>query len=107
MNRIMMGKLVAIAVLALASNLASAQEQDSGKAGSKVTVVTLYSEAWVAPGMGGGDQSSRPPIQIVNGGVKSAGGSCWELSPTGEIKTVPGECYVLRSAGPGEKPPQQ
>lgn len=71
-----------------------------------VTVVTLYSEVRSAPGIGPESAKvQRPPIQIVDGGVKSSGDSCWELSATGQITTVTGNCYVLRSAAPGEHIP--
>lgn len=71
-----------------------------------VTVVTLYSESRPARGTLRTDgQSERPPIQIVDGGVKSAGPSCWNLVGAGQIVPVAGECFILRSAAPGEKPP--
>jgi hypothetical protein len=71
-----------------------------------VTVVTLYSGTRTANApTSASDKSSRPPIQIVDGGVKSAGASCWQMNDKGQITTVPGNCYVLRSAQPGEQPP--
>jgi len=90
--------------LMLVAGCAQAEGPASAPAGHAVTTVTLYSEARVAPGIGAKPQSDRPPIQIVDGGVKSAEGSCWEMDESGQIRTVPGDCYVLRSA-PGEKPP--
>ncbi|MFX1767938.1 hypothetical protein PWP93_36320 [Paraburkholderia sp. A1RI-2L] len=81
-----------------------------------VTVVTLHSEVRPAPGI---DQKSakpqHPPIQIVGRGVKNAGDSCWELKSAGDsswelndkgqITPLSGDCYILRSAAPGERPP--
>ncbi|MBK3780306.1 hypothetical protein G3A43_08550 [Paraburkholderia aspalathi] len=85
---------------------ADAYAQAGAAPDSSTTVVTLYSEARPAPGTPASDATAqRPPIQIVNGGVKSAGDSCWKLSETGEVITQPGDCYVLRSAKPGETPP--
>lgn len=72
---------------------------------SSTTVVTLYSEVRPAPGTPASNATAQRPIQIVNGGVKSAGDSCWKLSDKGEVITQPGDCYVLRSAQPGETPP--
>jgi len=99
------------AILAAASFLfaaAGAHAQASAPAAQvqDVTVVTLYSQTSRAPvnGLAKKDEG-RPPIQIVDGGVKSAGPSCWKLSDTGEISPTEGECYILRSAGPGEVPP--
>lgn len=84
---------------------AEGQEAPS-KDSRNVTVVTLYSESTPAPGSLAQDREPRrPPIQIVDGGVKSAGPSCWTLSDSGQITTVEGECYILRSAAAGEKPP--
>lgn len=91
--------------LAAAAEIAEAGEPASAPVAHPVTVVTLYSETRSAPGINVKPQSDRPPIQIVDGGVKSADGSCWEMDETGQIRTVPGDCYVLRSAAPGEKPP--
>ena len=74
--------------------------------GHPVTVVTLYSEVRTGPGLSGTEaKPANPPIQIVDGGVKSAGPSCWDLDASGQIVPVAGECFILRSAGPGEKPP--
>ncbi|MGC8213273.1 hypothetical protein [Ralstonia pseudosolanacearum] len=73
---------------------------------SDVTVVTLFSEYRSAAGtLHAGNTAVRPPIQIVDGGVKSAGPSCWYLTDSGQIVHEGGDCYVLRSAAPGEKPP--
>lgn len=77
----------------------------SAPSGSAVTVVTLYSETRPVPGMPASSAPGQAPIRIVNGGVRSAGDSCWQLSDTGQVTTQSGECYVLRSAEPGEKPP--
>ncbi len=96
---------MAFVALMLSAFSAHAEGPASAPAGHAVTVVTLYSETRVAPGIDAKPQSDRPPIQVVNGGVKSAEGSCWEMDDTGQIRPVPGDCYVLRSAGPGEKPP--
>ena len=83
----------------------AAEPPTSGaRAGNTVTVVTLYSEPRPAPGVPANSAAGQPPIRIVNGGVRSAGDSCWKLSDTGLITTQPGDCYVLRSAEPGEPP---
>jgi hypothetical protein len=102
--------LPALAALCVCSTLAYAEGAEGQGAPSKdtqnVTVVTLYSETTPAPGSLVQERGNkRPPIQIVDGGVKSAGPSCWTMSDSGEITPVAGECYVLRSAEPGEKPP--
>ena len=85
----------------------SAQAQSPAEAPgvSNVTVVTLYSETRKSVTALDKGTPQRPPIQIVDGGVKSAGPSCWELSPSGKMTSVAGDCYILRSAGPGEEPP--
>lgn len=71
-----------------------------------ITVVTLYSVSQMANvPVTGSDKLSHPPIQIVNGGVKSGGASCWQLNDRGEITNMPGDCYVLRSAKRGEQMP--
>lgn len=71
-----------------------------------VTVITLFSEYRPAAGsLRADDAVVRPPIQIVDGGVKSAGPSCWYLTDSGQIVPEGGDCYVLRSAAPGEKVP--
>ncbi len=103
--------LSALAALCLCPAFAYAGGADGQAAPSKdtpnVTVVTLYSESTPAPGsLVQQSEPKRPPIQIVDGGVKSAGPSCWTLSDSGEITTVEGECYILRSAAAGEKPPR-
>jgi hypothetical protein len=102
--------LPVLAALCLCSGLAYAGGANGQGAPSKdtqdVTVVTLYSESTPAPGSLAQESGTKqPPIQIVDGGVKSAGPSCWTLSDSGQITPVEGECYILRSAGPGEKPP--
>ncbi|MGA5726639.1 hypothetical protein ACPCHQ_22145 [Ralstonia thomasii] len=103
------GHYVAMALIAfgvvLASGGAHAEDTNAASPGRSVTVVTLYSEARTPFGLTAKEPSGRPPIQIVDGGVKSAGDSCWEMDETGQIRTVPGECYILRSAAAGEKPP--
>lgn len=87
---------------------ASAQEHQAVPKSHDVTVVTLYSESRPARGAAlDGDKPQRAPIQIVDGGVKSAGSSCWELNESGQIASVEGECFILRSAGPGEKVPSR
>lgn len=101
--------LPVLAILGLCSGFAYAGA-DPQKApptdAQNVTVVTLYSETLRAPGaLNADDGSKRPPIQIVDGGVKSGGPSCFALSDSGDVTPVEGECYILRSAGPGEKPP--
>lgn len=102
------GHYVAMALVAfgvvLASSGARAEDTNAPSPGRAVTVVTLYSEARTPFALTAKDQPGRPPIQIVDGGVKSAGESCWEMDETGQIRTVPGECYILRSAAAGEKP---
>lgn len=102
--------LPALAVLCLCSGIAYAGEADGQGAPSKdtqnVTVVTLYSETISAPGPFAQERGTkRPPIQIVDGGVKSPGPSCWTLNDSGDVTPVEGECYILRSAAAGEKPP--
>lgn len=102
--------LPALAALCLCTGLAYAAETEGQGTPSQdtrnVTVVTLYSESTPAPGsLAREREPKRPPIQIVDGGVKSAGPSCWTLSDSGQITTVEGECYILRSAAIGEKPP--
>ncbi|MDO3615398.1 hypothetical protein Q3O97_06030 [Ralstonia pseudosolanacearum] len=83
-----------------------AEEPRSADRKSDVTVVTLFSEYRSAAGsMRTDDPAVRPPIQIVDGGVKSAGPSCWYLTDSGQIVPEGGDCYVLRSAAPGEKLP--
>lgn len=91
----------------LSTNVALAQSPQEAPGARPVTVVTLYSESRPAPGTVPDEgKPQRPPIQIVDGGVKSAGPSCWNLSETGQIVPVAGDCYILRSAViPGEKPP--
>lgn len=97
-------KFAAATLLSLACTAVYAQP--AGEPDSATTVVTLYSHAQPVAGAGAGSDA-QPPIRIVNGGVKSAGDSCWKLSDAGEVITQPGDCYVLRSAAPGEKPPVQ
>jgi hypothetical protein len=100
-------RLTLLAAATLMMNVsAHAQAGASNAPDSDTTVVTLYSETRSAPGAVASDASSqRPPIQIQDGGVKTADDSCWKLSDTGEIIPLPGQCYVLRSAKPGEAPP--
>ncbi|CAJ0804609.1 MULTISPECIES: hypothetical protein [Ralstonia] len=95
------------AMLSMLVSMASqAQVPQPAANAHDVTVVTLYSEFRPAPGtLRTEDKPERPPIQIVGGGVKSAGPSCWDMDESGQIVPVAGECYVLRSAAPGEKPP--
>lgn len=95
------------AILPMLVSMASqAQVPQPAANAHDVTVVTLYSEFRPAPGTLRNDvKPDRPPIQIVDGGVKSAGPSCWDMDESGEIVPVAGECYVLRSAAPGEQPP--
>ncbi|AET95516.1 hypothetical protein BSFA1_81940 (plasmid) [Burkholderia sp. SFA1] len=96
---------VALAHL-LVANIAHAEDQASAP-DSSVTVVTLRSEWRPVNGAitRNGDQPSHQPITIVDGGVKSAGHSCWKLSDTGQSVSVPGNCYMLRSAEIGETTP--
>lgn len=99
--------LAALIVLAqlLVAPTAQAEAPRNADRYSDVTVVTLYSEYRSATGsLRADDTAVRPPIQIVDGGVKSAGPSCWYLNDSGQIVPEGGDCYVLRSA-PGEKPP--
>ncbi|WP_425953099.1 hypothetical protein [Ralstonia pseudosolanacearum] len=105
----MLKKNMAVIACAFAAAAAAAHAQPQATApDSAVTVVTLYSETRPAIGvMGREDKPARPPITIANGGVKSAGDTCWKLSDTGELTPVAGDCYVLRSAEPGERPPAQ
>ena len=99
---------VLAAILGLTATASHALDLQPAANGHPVTVVTLYSEVRTAPGLHGTEANpARPPIQIVDGGVKSAGPSCWDLDASGQIVPVAGECFVLRSAGPGEKPPVQ
>lgn len=96
---------VALAHL-LVANIAHAEDQASSP-DSSVTVVTLHSEWQPVNGAitRNGNQPSHQPITIIDGGVKSAGGSCWKLSDTGQLVSVPGNCYMLRSAEIGETMP--
>lgn len=94
------------AILAITATPSQALDLQPAANSRPVTVVTLYSEVRTAPGLPGSEaKPAKPPIQIVDGGVKSAGPSCWDLDASGQIVPVAGECFVLRSAGPGEKPP--
>ncbi|HIH2745219.1 TPA: hypothetical protein ACYLN4_000897 [Burkholderia lata] len=93
-------------VLGLTATTAHALDLQPAASGHPVTVVTLYSEVRTGPGFPGAEgKLATPPIQIVDGGVKSGGPSCWDLDASGQIVPVAGECFILRSAGPGEKPP--
>lgn len=100
---------VAFVLMALATALVTGNSfaQRNASPDSAVQVVTLYSVPLPESGLRAGEKAQQPPIKIVNGGVKSAGGSCWHLSDTGQITAVPGDCYVLRSAEVGERPPSQ
>jgi hypothetical protein len=90
----------------LSTNIALAQSPQEAPGVHPVTVVTLYSESRPAPGTVPDEgKPKRPPIQIIDGGVKSAGPSCWNLTESGQIVPVAGDCYILRSAETGEKPP--
>ena len=92
---------VAVATALLLSGACAFAQQYAGSPDSTMTVVTLYSKR-AAGAQTASD--SQPPIRIVDGGVKSAGNSCWKLSDSGQVTAQPGECYVLRSAEPGETP---
>lgn len=102
--------LVAASVLLATANAsAQAPAPQAAPATRNVTIVTLYSETRAVPSAVFNEEKSkpgRPPIQIVDGGVRSAGPSCWELSESGQIVPQAGDCYILRSAAPGEKPPE-
>jgi hypothetical protein len=101
---VVLGITVAAPIMFAASAYA---EPATAPEGHPVTVVTLYSEMRPAPGAliaPKPAKPTRPPIQIVDGGVKSADGSCWTLSDSGQLTPVAGDCYVLRSAQPGERP---
>lgn len=101
---VVLGIVVAAPIILAASAHAESAIAPEGHA---VTVVTLYSETRPAPGtlnQAKSVEQTRPPIQIVDGGVKSADGSCWTLSESGQITPVAGDCFVLRSAQPGERP---
>lgn len=99
---------VLAAILGLTATASHALDLQPAPTAHPVTVVTLYSEVRAVPGMSGTEpKPASPPIQIVDGGVKSAGPSCWDLDASGQIVPVAGECFILRSAGPGEKPPVQ
>jgi hypothetical protein len=94
------------AILGLTATASHALDLQPAASVHPVTVVTLYSEVRTGPGLSGTEaKPANPPIQIVDGGVKSAGPSCWDLDASGQIVPVAGECFILRSAGPGEKPP--
>ena len=93
-------------VLVTVTGTSLAQQNESAP-DSAVQVVTLYSSVRQGSETQTADKPSPAPIKIVNGGVKSAGSSCWKLSNTGQLTTVPGDCYVLRSAEDGEHPPSQ
>lgn len=93
-------------LLMLVSMASQAQVPQAAAQTRDETVVTLYSESRPTAGtLRTEDKPDRPPIQIIDGGVKSAGPSCWDMDESGQIVPVAGECYVLRSAAPGEKPP--
>lgn len=101
--------LIAASLLLAAANAFAQAPTPQGTAGERnVTVVTLYNETRTAQtALAGADKNKaeRQAIQIVDGGVKSAGPSCWALSESGQIVPQAGDCYILRSAAPGEKPP--
>ncbi|WP_186214500.1 hypothetical protein [Burkholderia gladioli] len=97
--------LMALA-LALVTGRSFAQQNESSP-DSAVQIVTLYSVSRPGSELQAAGKAQQPPIRIVNGGVKSAGDSCWKLSDTGQITSMPGDCYVLRSAEDGERPPSQ
>lgn len=100
--------VVLAAILGFTATASHALDLQPAANGRPVTVVTLYSEVRTAAGLPSTEaKPARPPIQIVDGGVKSAGPSCWDLDASGQIVPVAGECFILRSAGPGEKPPVQ
>ena len=93
------------APMLLSATAAQAQSSEEAPGVRNVTVVTLYSESRNPGAVMDEGKHQRPPIQIVDGGVNSAGPSCWNMSPSGQIVPVAGECYILRSAGPAEKQP--
>lgn len=71
-----------------------------------ITVITVYSEQRSTdPLRDQGKADAKPPIRIVDGGVRDAGGTCFDLDESGNISQAPGQCVVLRSAEPGERPP--
>lgn len=96
------------AILGFTATASHALDLQPAADGHPATVVTLYSEVRTAPGLSRTEaKPARPPIQIVDGGVRSAGPSCWDLDTSGQVVPVAGECFILRSAGQGEKPPVQ
>ncbi|MDF6720316.1 hypothetical protein NLR06_25875, partial [Escherichia coli] len=69
--------LIVLAQLLVAPTAQADDSRDADRRGD-VTVVTLFSEYRSAAGtLHSDDTAVRPPIQIVDGGVKSAGPSCW------------------------------
>lgn len=72
-----------------------------------LTVITVYSEQRSTDPLRdqGKAAAASPPIRVVDGGVRDAGGTCFDLDEAGNITQAPGQCVVLRSAEPGERPP--
>ncbi|MEX3983942.1 hypothetical protein AB4Y45_33695 [Paraburkholderia sp. EG287A] len=95
-----------VATALLLAGACACAQQPAGTPDSDTTVVTLYSQSRTATGAQVASDA-QPPVRIVDGGVKTGGDTCWKLSDAGQVITQPGDCYVLRSAAPGEKPPTQ
>ncbi|MGF6996861.1 hypothetical protein [Paraburkholderia sp. GAS32] len=63
-----------------------------------VTVITLSSTTLPGTGLAA---TTRPvvaqPIRVVDGGVKTPDGTCFDLDAQGNVKPLSGNCVVLRS----------
>lgn len=100
-----MKSILSACVILLATFTTSAQAFTLAAA-RPITVITVYSEQRSTdPLRDQGKADAKPPISIVDGGVRDAGGTCFDLDESGNISQVPGQCVVLRSAEPGERPP--
>lgn len=100
-----MKSILSACVILLATFTTSAQAFTLA-GGRPITVITVYSEQRSTdPLRDQGKADAKPPIRIVDGGVRDAGGTCFDLDESGNISQVPGQCVVLRSAEPGERPP--
>lgn len=63
-----------------------------------VAVITLSSTTLPGTGLA---TTTRPvvaqPIRVVDGGVKTPDGTCFDLDAQGNVKPLSGNCVVLRS----------
>lgn len=63
-----------------------------------VTVITLASKTIPGSGLAATTrQVVAQPIRVVDGGVKTPDGTCFDLDAQGNVKPVSGDCVVLRS----------